>query len=389
MPEGFLNIEIENDPVALREAVYEQIKAQFPEWNPSKAILDKWIIDGCALIGADLGDIAGFVPEEILRQFGETIFKVPTLKAEPAIATVTIFMTDALGHPTIPAGTQMMLTMPSGNKAAFRTKAAVEVPVGKSEVKGVLIEAVEAGSEENQLVGNPQMLDSVSYIKEVKQTSANTSGGRDAETPSEYLDRLTTKLELLSTAPILPEDYAKLARALGSFRAVGIDGYEPIAETENNERMVAVAAVDEEGEGWTAPKKEEFKAEAEASREINFVVNPMDPTYNEMSSEVEVSCLPGFAKANVKQLVEEALDQYFSPKNWGNTASEPRLWRQNLIVRKTEVIALVNNVAGVDFIVGDVKLAKAAEPLEAKDVNLIGKAALTKPKVGGIKVTAV
>lgn len=387
MPEGFINIEIENDPVALREAVYEQIKAQFPEWNPAKAVLDKWIIDGCALIGADLGDIAGFVPEEILRQFGETIFKVPALEAEPAIATVTIVVTDAAGYPTIPAGTQMMFKMPNGNNAAFRTKAAVEVPVGKSEVKGVLIEAIEPGSEENQLAGNPQMLDSVSYIKEVKQTSANTSGGRDAETPSEYLDRLTTKLELLSTAPILPEDYAKLARALGSYRAVGIDGYEPTAETENNERMVAVAAVDEEGEAWTLPKQEEFKAEAEASREINFVVNPMNPTYNEMNTEVEVSCLPGFEKAKVKQLVEEALNQYYDPANWGNTASEPRLWRQNTIVRKTEVIALVNNVAGVDFIVGDVKLSKGAGALEAKDVNLNGKAALTKPKT--ITVVAV
>jgi len=113
----------------------------------------------------------------------------------------------------------------------------------------------------------------------------------------------------------------------------------------------------------------------------------MDPTYNEINTEVEVQALPGFNKAKVKELLEEAIDQYWAPKNWGNTTAEPRLWRQNTVARKTEVIWLVNNVAGVDFIVGDVKLSKGAGPLEAKDVDLQGKAALTKPKE--TKVTVV
>lgn len=386
MAEGFINIEIDSDPVSLRETVYEQIKTMFPEWNPAKAVLDKWIIDGCAQIGADLGDIAGFVPEEILRQFGETIYKVPALEAEPAVATVTIVIIDKAGHPSIPAGTQMMLTMPNGEKAAFKTRAVQEVPVGSNEIKGVLIEAVELGTEQNQLAGNPQMLDSVSYIKEVIQTSEHTSGGRDAETPSEYLDRLTTKLELLSTAPILPEDYAKLARAFGMYRAIAVDGYEPTGEKENQERTVAVSAVDEEGEKWTVLKKEEFKAEAEALREVNFVVNVFDPTYTEVNAKVKVKALAGFDKVRVKELCEEALKQYLEPKNWANTTTEPRLWRQNTVVRQTELIWLVNNVPGVDYIEGTVELSKGAGAVKPEDVALEGKAALTRPKTITVEV---
>lgn len=387
MAEGFINIEVESDPGTLSQTVYERIQEMFPEWDPAKAVLDKFIIDGCALMSADLGDIAGVVPEEILRQFGETIYKVPALPAEPAVAVVTIKIQDKAGYPTIKAGTQMMFTMANGNKVAFKTQSDLEVPIGTDELKLVTIEAIEAGAEANQITEDPQMLDSVSYVKSVEQTSANTSGGKDAETPDEYLDRLTVVLELLSTAPILPSDYERLARAFGMYRAVAIDGWDPIGETEGNERMVAVAMVDEEGEGATAEKKEEYKAEAEAKREVNFVVNMIDPVFNEINVDVEVQCLPGFNKAVVKAAVEEALNTYLAARNWANTAGEPRLWRQNTIVRKNELIWLINSVQGVDFIVGDVELSKAAEPLAKVDVPLSGKAALTKPKT--ITVVAV
>lgn len=378
--EGFVPIEIENDADVLRQEVYELIQTMFPEWDPAKAVLDKWIVDGCSFIAADLGDIAGFVPEEILRQFGQTIYKIPALPAEAASATVTIFITDKLGHPTIKAGTQMMFTMADGNNVAFRTREDVEVPVGVNELKGVIIEAVIPGSEANQLAGAPVMLDSISYIVEVKQTSVNTSGGADAETPEAYLDRLTVELELLSTAPITPKDYEKLARRFGMYRAVAIDGYDPVAETLGNERMVAVAAVDQEGEGWTAKKKEEYKAEAEALREVNFIVNVMDPVYNEINVKVEVECLPGFNKVAVKEAVEEALKNYLAARNWGNNINEPRLWRQNTVVRQSELIWLVNTVPGVDFIIGTVELSKGAGAVKPEDVALEGKAALTRPK---------
>lgn len=387
MIEGFVNIEFDSDPVVLREEIYELIQQQFPEWDPIKAVLDKWIVDGCSAIGADLGDLAGVVPKEILREFGSTIFNIPSLEAVAAVATVTLNIKDAAGYPTIAAGTQMMMTLPDGNKVAFRTKEAVEVPVGKVKIENVIIEAIVPGAEANQLTEDPEMLDSVSYITSVEQTTTNTKGGRDEETPDAYLDRLTTEFELLSTAPITAEDYEKLARRFGMYRAVAVDNYDPIAETEGNERMVAVAMVDEEGEGATAEKKEEYQDEAESLREVNFIVNTMDPVYTEIDVEVEVQTLPGFAKALVKEQVEEALKRYLDPANWANTSDQPRLWRQNTIVRQTELIWLVNNVQGVDFIVGTVKLAKHTLPLEAKDVALTGKAALTKPKE--MKVTAV
>jgi hypothetical protein len=386
MAEGFINIEVESDPEVLRQEVYNLIQAQFPEWDPAKAVLDKWIIDGCALIGADLGDVAGVVPKEVLRQFGTTIYEVPALLAEAAVATVTINIQDKAGYPTIKAGTQMMFTLPDGNKVAFRTREDVEVPVGVEKIEGVIIEAVEPGAEANQLAADPEMLDSVSYVTSVTQTSANTSGGIDAETPDEYLDRLTVELELLSTAPITPSDYEKLARRVGMYRAVAIDGWDPETETLENERMVAVAMVDEEGEKATAEKKEEYKAEAESKREVNFIVHTIDPVYNEINVEVEVQALPGFGKEAVKAAIEEALNKYLDPANWANTPSEPRAWRQNTVVRHSELVWLVNTVPGVDFIIDPLKLSKAAGPLKAEDVALEGKAALTKPKTLTVKV---
>ena len=137
MAEGFINIEVESDPDILRQGVYEAIQEQFEEWDPAKAELDKFIIDGCSLMAADLGDVAGVVPEEILRQFGETIYKIPALSAEPATAKITIKVKDTAGYPTIVAGTKVTFTKPDGNKIAFRVQKDVEVPVGVSEIKKV------------------------------------------------------------------------------------------------------------------------------------------------------------------------------------------------------------------------------------------------------------
>jgi len=380
MAEGFINIEIESDPDVLRRTVYERIQEQFPEWNPAKAVLDKWIIDGCALIGADLGDIAGVVPGEILRQFGETIYKVPALLAEPAVGKITIVVQDNKGYPTIKAGTQMMFTKPDGNKAAFRTQANVEVPVGVTEIKEVSIESIEPGADQNQLAEDPQLLDSVSYIKELIQTSANTSGGRDAETPEEYLDRLTVELELLSTAPILPSDYEKLSRRVGMYRAVAIDGWDPITEEDEQERMVSVAAVDEEGEAWTEKKKEEYKAEAESKREVNFIVHVIDPDYNPIKVKVKARGLPGFSEEQIQEQIEIALENFLAKRNWANTRGEPRTWRQNTVVRYFDVVALIENVQAVDYI-ELLEVGKEGGAFGKVDIALEGKAALTEPGV--------
>lgn len=386
MAEGFINIAIESDPDILRESVYARIKEQFPEWDPAKAVLDKFIVDGCALIGADLGDIAGVVPEEILRQFGETIYKIPALLAEPATGVITIKVQDNAGYPTIKAGTQMMFTKPDGNKTAFRTQADVEVPVGATEITEVGIEAIEPGAENNQLDDDPQLLDSVSYVTELIQTTSNTSGGRDAETPEEYLDRLTVELELLSTSPIIPSDYEKLTRRLGMYRAVAIDGWDPEAETDENERMVAVAMVDEEGEQATEKKKEEYKAEAESKREVNFIVWVIDPTYTSIDVEVKAQALKGFTKEQVEEQIEIALENFLAKRNWANNREEPRSWRQNTVVRWTELVTLVENVQGVDYIT-KVKSAKEGGSKEEKDIALPGKAALTEPGTFVVEVT--
>jgi hypothetical protein len=381
----FIDIAVETDPDALKQTLYELIQEQFPEWDPSKASLDKWIVDGTALIGADLGGLTVSVGKELFRQFGLTILAFPPLEAEPATGTVTINVIDTAGY-TIPAGYQMTIEESGSNKIAFRTKADAVVTAGQTKVEGVQIEAVVDGTEANDLTEDPKPLDSITFIKTIEQTSVETSGGVDEETPDEYLDRLATELQLLTTTPIIPSDFEKLARQIpGVYRAVAIDMYDSDKSEENKERNVSVAMVDVDGVGANAERKAEYKALAEEKREVNFEVHVMDPTYTEIDVEVEVVTLPGFSPAQVKAAVEEALQNYLDPSNWGNTQENPRLWRQNTTVRQTELIWLMNNVPGVDYVKGTLKLAKHGSTLEGKDVTLTGKAALTKPKTLTVK----
>jgi uncharacterized phage protein gp47/JayE len=57
---------------------------------------------------------------------------------------------------------------------------------------------------------------------------APTAGGVDAESDADYLDRLHELLTLLAPRPILPNDFAVLARTVaGVGRATAIDLYNP------------------------------------------------------------------------------------------------------------------------------------------------------------------
>lgn len=155
-----------------------------------------------------------------------------------------------------------------------------------------------------------------------------------------------------------------------------------IGDESNIERVVTVALVDEDGAAVTQPVKDAVVALLDSEREVNFIVYTMDPTYTPVAVTYQIEVDPDYDSASVKSTVDEEIDYFISPAQWGGGDLDPPTWDFNdTVVRLGEVFHTIYAVEGVV----DVPLLQLNGV--AADVNLAGVAPL--PSVGAIVGTVV
>lgn len=377
---SFVNIPIETDASAVESDVYDALTDRFPGWEPSPGQLEVFLVKALSGMAADLAEIAVDVPPSIFATFGERIVNVPPFLAISATAASTWTMVDNAGY-TIPAGTQVAIAAAGDDLVAFEVLADVTVPPGSTATDAgeVLLSAIEPGEAANDLTANPRLLDALAFVDSIVLT-ATTAGGQDAEDPDDYLDRLAAEMTLLTPRPILPGDVEVLARRIPEVhRALALDGYNPDDDTSGNERMVAVAVVNEDGEPVSTDGKDAVDALLQDMRELNFVFNVIDPDYSTIDVEATVTALSGFDVTDLESAITEAISDFLLPSSWGQGQEVgSTTWRKVDTVRRNELIALVNRVEGVDY-VEDLQLALDGDPLGTADLSLTGPAPLTRP----------
>lgn len=377
---AYIDLPIETDADTLKDEAIEYLVAAFPGWEAAAGNLEVVLIEAIAEMAAEQAVVASQVPSAIFRAFGERIVGLVPIDGVEASGSSTWTTTDTLGH-TIPAGTFLTI-----GDVAFQTSEEVTVAIGVSSAT-VPIVAVEPGEAANGLTGVGTLVDTLAFVDAVT-IIGSTSGGVDAETDDEYLGRLTDELTLMAPRPIVPQDFEILARNIaGVERAVAVDGYDSHTDTYDNERMVAVAAVDDEGEAVSGATQDAIEAYLEARREVNFVVNMIDPVYTTIDVVAEVVVLPGFDSATVLDMVEAALNDYLDPNNWGRVQSGDgrfsRPWVNTQTVGYLNIARTILMVEGVAFISPGTLTVEGG----AVDVDLSGDPApLTRP--GTMTITA-
>jgi len=227
---GYISFPVEATPEEILADAYDYIKSRSPSWNANDGNLDVWILQAIASEASDLRELARDVPDDIFRYFG-TLVGLPPIEAVSATVNSTWAVNGTAGY-TIPAGTYVTIRDTLGSDIPFQTVTDIIIPVGSSATAAgaVTLSAVEPGTDASGIGGNgvqATLLDTLAFVTSVTLTGA-TAGGVDAETVSEYNDRLATRLQLLSSRPILPRDFSIMAQDItGVFRALAIDGYSP------------------------------------------------------------------------------------------------------------------------------------------------------------------
>lgn len=154
----------------------------------------------------------------------------------------------------------------------------------------------------------------------------------------------------------------------------------------NNERMVAIAGIDDSGANISSGKKSEVDTLLQANREVNFIVNVMDPSRTTIAVDFTFKIITGYNAASVEAAAEAAVTDYLSPSKWGR---DPRYtdtggdqtWIETSTLYYNELIQLISNVEGVDRVV-TLTYAKNSDALASPaSIALLAPAALTVPGV--------
>ncbi|MCA1781990.1 MAG: baseplate J/gp47 family protein [Dermatophilaceae bacterium] len=377
---GYIDFPLVTDENELAVEALEFLTESIPGWVPREGHLEVWMIEVWARMLSENRIVAAQVPREIFRYFGQSLLGLMSNEAAAATALTQWTMIDSAGY-TIPLGTVVGYRIAGDELVPFETVEDVVISPGSLTASDVLIQAVEEGSASSGLGPTGlELVDALAFVDTVT-SSAPSSGGVDAEDEQSYLDRLTAELRLLTPRPILPQDFAVLARRVSQVaRAVGIDLYDPDLGTWDNERTVSVAIIDADGQALDSTVKDEVKALLDAEREVNFVVHVIDPAYTTVDVVAEFTLMPGFEPSDTVANVELALSQYLSPASWAGGDETPPIWRaESGVVRYLEVASLINSVPGVDY------LTVLTVNTGTADVNLTGVAPL--PQAGTIAVT--
>lgn len=388
----YIGYPILTDARDLVQKAFNYLIAKIPGWQPSEGNLDVWILEAAMSEAADIATLASEVPKSIFRYFGSTLFNVVPQDAVAATTTATFTLADANGH-TISAGTQVGVRDSAGTLWPFQVVADVVVP-GGSLVTGagaVSLVALVPGAGSSGLGsvgGNIELIDAISWIASIAQVTI-TAGGADAESDDNYLSRLALELQTMSPRPILPRDFSILSRNVaGVQRAAAVDGYNPADGTFNNERMITIVALDANGIPVGSTVKTAIQNYLDAMREINFQVHTADAVVSQVDVTTHVKLLAGYSAADVQTRIVSAIRGYLSPVSWGiertDDPNDPQTWSNIAIIRYDDLVWLVRNTAGVDYII-DLTVGLHGGAMSAVDLNLGGVVPLPNPNT----ITAV
>lgn len=234
---SFVSVEIQTNEEAIREEGLAKLKellelAGVVGWVANEADLAVIELSTVASMVPAVAEIASVVPPAVFRKYGTELVKTPYNEGAAATATVKFTLLEEGGKfaaHTIEAGVQLVI----GEKA-FYVQGNTSVAEGES-TKNVVLVASERGSEFNGLTGAVELVDAITWVKEVA-IIGETSGGVNQESDEEYENRLAAALKLQAPRPITAANFAEMALDVPSSvvptgvvvgRATAIDGYNP------------------------------------------------------------------------------------------------------------------------------------------------------------------
>lgn len=288
------------------------------------------------------------------------------------IASVEFTLGDTLGH-TIPGGTRLHLPLDGDVTVTFLVEPpGLTVAPGSSTGTVSVIADTNTGRANGTAVGTKLLpADPLPFIESAELATA-VADGRDPETDDEWRDRGVTRLSRLSDALVLPRHFeaASLERAEVE-RAVAIDLWDPtdVGDPGDHPGHITVAVLGENGATLSTEAKDAIEQALEAAAVAILDVHVVDVTVDTVPVATQIHELPGYTQAAVTEAVQDAVTAYIDPMTWA--------WGG--VIRLNELVSLIDQVEGVDYV--------NTVTIDGVAANYTITGAATLPKAGVVTVT--
>lgn len=367
----YLELDLTADAEQLRQGGRDWLEGQSPAGYVIDPLTD-WILGAVARMASEITVIAGRVPLEIFKVFGQRVLGIPALDATSALGTVTVTAADTAGH-TIAAGTQLGV-----EGIGFVTASDVVIAPGANTATLTIV-AIAPGADGSGLSGAAELVAPTYTWWSSAVVVGTTTGGVDGEDDDDYVDRLADELPTLSPKAILIEDFEALARRdLEVVRALAIDNLVPPSTT-GVEGAVTVAIHNETGQPVSSAAKTRVEQALEASRVLNLDVHVIDPTYTQVDVAFTATAYADSDPAVVKAAGEQAIAELLSPAVWGSpNLGAANAWVNEPTIVRNDLIGALYRVPGLRH-VSALTLGAHGGSLSTSDMALTGPAALPVP----------
>jgi uncharacterized phage protein gp47/JayE len=373
---GYVDLRIfDRSDQQIIDAALAAAQVNMPEWTPLEGRTEVVLIESLALEMAEaivaVNRLPGAVLETLLLLAGVT----KDYGAAPT-ATVSVTCADTLGH-TIPAGTRLYLATADGSGVVVMLvePPGLEIPSGSSTGTVSVIGDVFTSAANGVPAGTGlAMVSPLPFIESVVLATA-AADGRDPETDETWRDRGVNRLSRLSETLVLPRHFVAAALEDANVsRAVAVDNTDPgTSGTGDDPGHITVAVLGDGGAALSSAAKLEIEEALSAAALALLQVHVVDITITTVVMSIQIHLSDASDPDATTQAVKDAVAAYL----------DPLTWEYGTTVRRNEIISLVDQVPGVDY-VGTVTITGANG-----NGDLVLTSASAVPDAGTITVSII
>ena len=331
----------DKDPQDIVDAALVTLQSRLPEWTPSETNLELALIEAMALEVAESIYAINRLPE-VMVEVLLTLYGITRDSGSAPTVDVTFTMADDAGY-VIPAGTEVSIPISDEENLSFFTDESLTIPEGETSGT-VSTTATESTIAANGIdIGTEcELVDAIEAVDTVV-TDTEIAGGVAPETTEAWLTRGIQRLQRLTDTLVIPDHFTQLAlEQTYVVRANAIDNYDPESGNDPGDDAGHITVVVYgDGANVSAPNKTTLLTLLENNAAGNLGVHLIDPTIETVDVTATVKKLASYDSTVVLNSVVDALEAYLSPSTWAWSGT----------VRVNELITLISNVAGVDYLV--------------------------------------
>lgn len=338
----YLDLRIfDKSPQEIFDAAVLDLQTNLPAWVPREGNTEVLLLEALGLEVAEsvfaINRLPSGIVEVLLRLFGIT-----RDSGTPPVAALEFTMVDTAGY-TIPAGTSARLSLPGGlPPIIFTTNTDLVIaPASSSGTVDATGDRYTDDANSTVAATALDLMDSIIAVDSVTFDSMTTNG-RDPESSTTFFSRALTRFGRLSDTLVLPTDFsAYVLENADVYRAQAFDNWDGSGGTPGDDPGHITVAVYGNGATLSTGQKNALDAEMELICEANLSVHVIDPTITTQDVTAAVKVKSGYVIADVETACEAALADYLSPMTW--------LWSDT--IRRFELVSLLDQVAGVDYVI--------------------------------------